>query len=662
MMKTEFDPRTNYEKTRSSIGFVPLEEATPETWQGIGFKSGLEVHQQLLTKEKLFCHCPAGIYQEPDDFDAEVLRHMRPTLSELGEYDGTALMEFKTRKNIMYRIKSETACTYEMDDTPPFQINREALRISINLALALKCNVVGEFHIIRKQYLDGSIPTGFQRTGIVGIEGEIPLKHKKIRVMQISLEEDSCREVSDIGHVRVYRTDRLGMPLIETVTYPDMLTPYECAEACQYISYLARASGMVRTGIGAARQDVNVSATGGTRVEIKGVAHIKWIPQLTHIEAFRQRALVTIKEELQNRISNPRGWKCTIANLSVDELKGEYEPIARAHANNYQVVAVNLPEFGGLLSHFTQPEKTFADEIDDRLRIIACLEKSSMTDSEALNPLLSSDDWNTVRTKLRAGEGDAQVIVWAHHDDIGTALETIEERCRLALDGVPNETRQSWPDGRTTFERVLPGPDRMYPDTDSAPIAIKQEVVDKERAALAVPPVERMKQLAEWRVPDHMHHYLLKRNLAPVIERAGNDNLVEPRQLGILLGQHLAHLEGQQHDRSLVTGDQIYNLCRFVRERSLPWDVAPRLLMRMAQPDTEVSVQDAYDNLNLEKHSADEIAAMIPKLREQFTKHRRSHHDHAERNWLIGQLRPMAIGNIPLRDLPKLVEQELTHA
>jgi len=52
---------------------------------------------------------------------------MRPTLSELGEYDGTALMEFKTRKEIIYRINNENACTYEVDDTPPFPINMDAL-------------------------------------------------------------------------------------------------------------------------------------------------------------------------------------------------------------------------------------------------------------------------------------------------------------------------------------------------------------------------------------------------------------------------------------------------------------------------------------------------------------------------------------------------------
>ena len=51
----------------------------------------------------------------------------------------------------------------------------------MEVALLLKCNIVGEFHITRKQYLDGSIPTGFQRTGILGIEGEIPLSRKKVQ-------------------------------------------------------------------------------------------------------------------------------------------------------------------------------------------------------------------------------------------------------------------------------------------------------------------------------------------------------------------------------------------------------------------------------------------------------------------------------------------------
>ena len=312
-MKKKLDPQKNYKETMKEVGYISRKKATQKTYDELGFMSGLEVHQQLDTKEKLFCRCPAGVFQKKNDFDAEVIRHMRPTLSELGEYDGTALMEFKTKKTIVYRLKNETACTYEVDDTPPFHINKDAVEKAIEISLLSKLNIVGEIHITRKQYLDGSIPTGFQRTAIIGVEGEIPLKNKKVRLIQLSLEEDSCREVSDIGHTRIYRTDRLGMPLIETVTYPDMKNPDEVMEAANYIRFLNRSTGKVRTGIGAGREDVNVSCKGGTRVEIKGVSHNKWIPELTHNECFRQWALLIIREKLRKKI-----------NLQMEEYKRKF--------------------------------------------------------------------------------------------------------------------------------------------------------------------------------------------------------------------------------------------------------------------------------------------------------------------------------------------------
>ena len=171
----KFDPGKNYKTTRKAIGYVSRKEASLNDYKRIGFKSGLEVHQQLKTKSKLFCRCPAGIYHDHEDYDAELIRHMRPTLSELGVYDGTALMEFKTKKEIRYRINNQTACTYDIDDTPPFLIDSEALKIALEISLLSKLNIVGEVHIIRKQYLDGSIPTGFQRSAILGVEGELQL-------------------------------------------------------------------------------------------------------------------------------------------------------------------------------------------------------------------------------------------------------------------------------------------------------------------------------------------------------------------------------------------------------------------------------------------------------------------------------------------------------
>jgi len=280
-------------------------ELSAQDYHELGFMAGLEVHQQLDTRSKLFCRCPAG--RRASVCDAEVLRHMRPTLSELGEYDGTALMEFKTRKEIVYQLNRSTVCTYEIDDTPPFEIDEEAIRIALELSLQLNLNLVSELHVMRKQYLDGSIPTGFQRTAMVGLTGTIPFRvpelgvDKALRIRQLSLEEDSCREVSDIGHRITFRTDRLGMPLSEAVTEPDLLTPLELQAAGRLLAQVARSTGKVRRGPGAARQDVNVSVAGGRRVEIKGVDNHRSLLQLVHIEAFRQLNLLRIKAELERR-------------------------------------------------------------------------------------------------------------------------------------------------------------------------------------------------------------------------------------------------------------------------------------------------------------------------------------------------------------------------
>ena len=308
--------------------FKPFAEMTPADYAEVGFRSGLEIHQQLLTEKKLFCRCPAGRYS--DRYDAEILRHMRPTLSELGEYDGTALMEFKTRKEIIYRINRETVCTYEMDDTPPFMIDEQALDRALGVALLYGLNLVDEIHIARKQYLDGSIPTGFQRTTILGVNGSIPYKDRRISIVQLGLEEDACREVSDVGHRRTYLTDRLGMPLIETVTGPDMRTPQEVAEVAQILRRLVRSTGHVRTGMGAAREDVNVSVRGGTRIEIKGVPRIPRIPLLTYHEAMRQWNLLRLREELRRRGVTPETFRSGAEDVTRILHNTSYHPIREA--------------------------------------------------------------------------------------------------------------------------------------------------------------------------------------------------------------------------------------------------------------------------------------------------------------------------------------------
>ena len=657
-MVKRFNPKENYDITKRIVGYVPRREARPAVYKKLGFKSGLEVHQQLKTREKLFCHCPVGRYQDFDDYDAEIVRHMRPTLSEMGTYDGTALMEFKTRKHIVYRIKNETACTYEVDDTPPFPLNREALEYAVEISLMLKQNIVGELHITRKQYLDGSIPTGFQRTAIVGIEGEIPLNRKKVKIIQLSLEEDACREVSDVRHERTYATDRLGIPLIEVVTYPELLTPDEAREAAQYIRFLNRSTGKVRIGIGAAREDVNVSIEGGTRVEIKGVSNIRRIPALTHNEAFRQKALLKIRDELRRRIPDPDAWRPVFKTITFDVSDIQFPPFKEAMEKGWKLVAGKLPEFRGILSFFTQPGKTFADELIGRLKVIACLETPNMLHSEDLQPVFNEDLLAKRSKLLDSKSSDAQIVVWAPEEDLKTALETIEERCRMAFEGVPHETRKSLPDGTNIFERVLPGADRMYPDTDSAPIPIEDEFIEEIRNRLPVDLKRRLNQLRRWKVPEDTCPYILRNNLMPVMERIIRDFSLAPGFVAALFGHRLKNVEGRFEPVAPFDYGRIYDLLAFLKKQGLSLDILPEMLPTVYRY-SQMDFRSVLNTLRYERRKPAEILKNIGSLRKMFRKIGTTLTPEAEADWIMGNLRPLAIGNMPLRELKREIDKVL---
>ena len=537
--------------------FKPFEKMTEDDYRKIGFKSGLEVHQQLLTEKKLFCRCPAGKYSE--EFHAEILRHMRPTLSELGEYDGTALMEFKTKKEIIYRINRATVCTYEMDDTPPFPMNDNALDIAIEIGLLLDSNIVDELHIARKQYLDGSIPTGFQRTAIVCTNGKILYKNRDINIIQMSIEEDSCREISDFGHKRVYNTDRLGMPLIEIVTAPEMKTPFEVAEVNQIIRRLTRSTGDVRVGVGAGREDVNVSVTGGTRIEIKGVSSIKAIPLLTYNEAMRQWNLLKLREELHQRGITEETFEAKVDDVTKLVRKTYYEPIRNAVAQGKIVKCVTLRGFKGLLSWKTQTDTFFAKEFSDRVRVIACISQiPNIIHSDSAENTLSTNDGQKIRKFVGAeDEKDTLVLVWGEPADAETAANEIIIRAKEATIGIPSETRQALRDGTTGFERILPGPDRMYPDTDLPPIIIAEDRVKKLAEHLPEKFWLREKKYSELNISKDLIKPLSISKFAKLFDYAVYDLKLEPKFTANVLIQFIKRLKKNNLNVNYLTSENL---------------------------------------------------------------------------------------------------------
>ena len=540
----------------------------PEDYAAVGFKSGLEIHQQLMTESKLFCRCPAGRYSEK--FDAEILRHMRPTLSELGEYDGTALMEFKTKKEIIYRIQRDTVCTYEMDDTPPFMIDEEALDIALGIGMLYDCIMIDELHIARKQYLDGSIPTGFQRTTIVGVDGKIPYKGREIRIVQLGLEEDACREVSDIGHRRTYLTDRLGMPLIETVTAPDMRTPQEVAEVAQLLRRIVRSTGHVRTGIGAAREDVNVSVTGGTRVEIKGVPRIPRIPLLTYHEAMRQWNLLRLREQLAQRGITAETFTASIEDVTPLFRWTLFQPLLSAVSGGMSVYGVRLNGFKDLLLWQTQTNTCFSQEISDRIRVIACLTTlPNMVHSDSHDEALTSAEWRTVRKALKVGDDDTLVVVWGPAEDAKLGAQEVVIRAREATIGIPSETRQALKDGTNGFERILPGPNRMYPDTDLPPKAITSERLERIQEGLPARITSRERWYREIGVPEDLIERLSVSPYALLFEKSVKEWSLSPKLASVLLIQYPKRLKKKKLPVPLLDGGMAEDILKALKDRRL---------------------------------------------------------------------------------------------
>ncbi|MCT4614722.1 MAG: Glu-tRNA(Gln) amidotransferase subunit GatE [Marinifilaceae bacterium] len=648
----KINPKQNYINSQNEIGYINIKNATEKDYQRIGFLSGLEVHQQLKTKEKLFCHCPCGVYHKNEDYNAEVIRHMRPAMSELGGYDGTALMEFKTKKNITYYLNNKTACTYEIDDTPPFKINPEALKTALKISLLCKLNIVGEVHITRKQYLDGSIPTGFQRTAILGVNGHIQLKKKKVNIIQLSIEEDSCREISDIGHERIYKTDRLGMPLIETVTAPELYTPDELQEAAQYIRYLNRSTGLVRTGIGCGREDVNVSCKGGSRVEIKGVAHNKWIPDLSHNEAFRQWALLNIRKKLRNTCKK-EDWHLNYKFLESNQFQPYLADIPTDR--NIEICLINLPYFKNILSHFTQEGQSFVDELSQRIKVIACLEQPNIISSEDLDLGL---DFARLKDILTTNDEDAQILIWGEKEDLHTAIETVEERCLMAFDGVPNETRKAINQKNTIFERVLPGADRMYPDTDSAPISLSDEYLKELQKEFPTEISAVFDNFLKWNIPTDCYEFLLSKNMYPIIREIQIKTDFSPKFIGTFIAHRYKNMIGKFNVHNDFRINLIIDLFEYLHTNNIHPNIAEEILEVIIE-NPSIDFESVLSIIKFKKRKIDELLAPIEFLIEKFGIDRIETDREKAMNWLMGQLHHQALGNVSLSDLSQKIYSKL---
>ncbi len=607
---------------------------TNEQLERLGFKCGLEIHQQLNTKRKLFCHCPVGSSHGPHD--AELLRHMRPTLSELGEYDGTALMEFKTRKNVIYRLYRDLTCTYEMDDTPPFLVNQEAVDFAIQLALHFNCRIVDELHVIRKQYLDGSIPTGFQRTMIIGVDGWMPYKDGKIYITQVNLEEEACREISDLGHNITFATDRLSIPLVEIITDAQMKNPDEAAEVCRRLGNSMKITGLVRRGIGTVRQDVNVSVTGGKRVEIKGVHKVNNIRSLTASEGLRQKGLLELQKIYTERFPKPEDIKYTEA-VFTDLFRDNNDTLGRRLESDrpLKVIGLCLPKLADVTTKELQPGRNFAFELSGRVRVIACIDTmpNLLFLSHANQYDITASDWDKIKGQLGWSDGDDIVLICGSSDDVVTAVNEIKIRISELAEGVVHETRQDIKDGTSDFERILPGPDRMYPDTDHPPVKITDERVEKIRSKLTEPLWEKQ---ARWEAMGLHKEQIKALSLSPFSELF--DNLCSDNQIDQSKYKKAAHvctavmvaLRRAGYDLRTADQEMLFGLIKTALTSDWPYNHLKSALISLSNGETSTDGNRLLSGKTVEK--------LWETAKKEFDSNGSPERDHKFRRFVTGKI------------------------
>lgn len=460
-------------------------------YEKLGLTVGIEIHQELATKHKLFCSCPPRLSDKEPDYTFR--RKLRPSQSELGEVDPAALFEFLKGKTIIYQGDHDTNCLVEMDEEPPGQLDSEAIEISLIFSLMTDSVPVDEIQVMRKTVVDGSNTGGFQRTSVVSLGGAVKVDGKTYHLEQVAVEEDAARKIAEEGDTITYRLDRLGIPLIEITTAPEMHTPEEVYKVAARIGGILRATGMVRRGLGTIRQDVNVSIRGGAIIEIKGVQDLNLLPTITEYEAQRQVTLLDIAEELKKRGITPEALRQEAADVSDVFKETGSKILGAALKRGGKVMAVKLPGFSGLTGRELCPGRRLGTEMNEHAKFGGGVKGIFHTD-ELPGYSITAEEVHVLRERMDAGEADAVVIVADEERKCVAALGAVVDRTEQALHGVPAETRSANPDGTTRYTRPRPGAARMYPETDIKPVKVTPEKLEELRAMLPEMPEVKLRR------------------------------------------------------------------------------------------------------------------------------------------------------------------------
>jgi glutamyl-tRNA(Gln) amidotransferase subunit E len=562
-------------------------------YKALGLVAGIEIHQQLDTAEKLFCHCPTAL-RDTAEHSGEFFRYLRATESEMGEIDRAAQEEMKRIRKFRY-YTYDTTCLVENDEEPPAPLNQEALSVCLTIAKMFAMTPVPQVHTMRKLVIDGSNTSGFQRTALIALNGVLPGGGG---IETICLEEEAAQRVKD----DTFSLDRLGIPLVEITTSPCMHTPEEVQTVAEYIGMVLRSTGSVKRGIGTIRQDVNISIRNGARVELKGVQELDLIAEVVRREVQRQEALIAIRDELVQR-------HATVNPGPVDVTKLFPETKSAILRKAKKIYAHTLPGFAGLVGREIQPGRRLGSELSDYAKI--CGVGGIFHTDELPAYGITAEEVARLRQHVKAAEGDAVVIIaGANEKQAGCAWNQVYSRAKIAVADkpVPEETRKMLEGGSSAYMRPLPGAARMYPETDVLPVMIGEV----QWNAIAVP------ELLTVRTERYAKKYGIDRSYAaqlassdrlPLFEQAVKDG-IKPKLAVFTILSTATGLRRDGVDVRTISDDAYLAIWHAVESGLAAKEAIPDLLRSVASGSTvDAAIAQLAPSV-----SREELEAVIKKI------------------------------------------------
>ncbi|MFT4957239.1 MAG: glutamyl-tRNA(Gln) amidotransferase subunit E [Halobacteriales archaeon] len=554
---------------------------TEYDYESLGLVAGLEIHQQLDTETKLFCGCPTSL-QDPDEATRTVTRYLHPTKSELGEIDEAAAEESQIDREFEY-LAFDSTCLVEEDDEPPHRFDDEAQAVALQVATLLDMTVVDRAHVMRKIVVDGSNTGGFQRTALMATDGEIDTDEGSVRVADLMLEEESAQRVEETEQGVRYNLSRLGIPLVEIGTKPDITTPEQAREAAERMGILLRSTAQVKRGLGTIRQDVNVSIEGGARVEVKGVQSLDDIDDIVRNEVRRQVELLDIAEELQSRDASVGEVK-DVTELFEDTDSGV---ISGALSDDGTVMAVSLYGFDGMVGREILPDRRLGTELSDHAKRHGAGGIFHTDELPAYG--ITEGEVDVLADAVGAGEEDAVAIVAADGDVADGAIEAAAERAEVAIEGVPEETRGANEDTTTRYLRPLPGAARMYPETDVPPVELDPS--DVETPELLTEKVERYQD--EYGLDAGLAEQVAYGQRMPLFERVVEAG-VDPTLAAGTIESTVTELRRDAVSVEHLSDEHLAETLHLVEDGEVPQEGVPDLLTELAE-NPDLSAEEAAE-------------------------------------------------------------------